>query len=152
MQKAMDPESVVALDRRVVRAFDEYTKIIEKLGSTSSQTNTKRLLAALVRKEIEFDEAMNDIAVIADGREDEDGGKEEDSKEQKDVSIRIACRVLAAFDEHNTVKEELESVTSGTLMKRLSKLLGHKETDFDEATNSVAVMAGKQRDVTRGPW
>lgn len=44
-----------------------------------------------------------------------------------------ACRAQAALDEYREIKAELESTSSQTKEKRLSKLLGRKEFKFDEA-------------------
>lgn len=66
--KQKDPDRVDAIGRRALSALDEHTAIKEKLESTSNQTKKKRLVTLLGRKEIEFDEAFNEIAVIAGKR------------------------------------------------------------------------------------
>ncbi|KAH7705989.1 hypothetical protein AAVH_26789 [Aphelenchoides avenae] len=92
--KQQDPKRFEAPARRALAAHDEHNAIQEKLETTSSQTKKKRLSTLLGRKEIEFDEAMNEIAVIVDGSE------EKDSTELNDVSIRLYD--LLAFDESPT--------------------------------------------------
>lgn len=60
-----DPDRVEALGFRAAAAIEESIAIEEQLEHASSQSRKKRLSRLLARKEIEFDEAMNAIAVIA---------------------------------------------------------------------------------------
>lgn len=59
----------------------------------------------------------------------------------------LACRAQAALDEYNEIKAQLESTSSQTREKRLSKLLGRKGIEFDEAMNDIAVIASKSREL-----
>lgn len=57
-------------------------------------------------------------------------------------------RALAALDERKAIEEKLETTSNQTKKKRLSTLLRRKEIEYDEAMNEIAVMMGKQLDVS----
>lgn len=63
--KQKDPERVEALECRGFTAVAEFTAIGKKRAATSNEAKQARLSMLMGRKEIEFDEAMNAIAVIA---------------------------------------------------------------------------------------
>ncbi|KAH7712353.1 hypothetical protein AAVH_20317 [Aphelenchoides avenae] len=80
--KRKDPDRVEVLRLRAIAALEESIAIEERLEHASSQSRKKQLSRLLARKEIELDEAMNAIAVIAD-----DGEPEEESEELDEFSV-----------------------------------------------------------------
>ncbi|KAH7712753.1 hypothetical protein AAVH_19898 [Aphelenchoides avenae] len=149
-----NPLRQLELSKRVVAVLKEEKAIHEKL-TTAKPAEKKRLLK-------ELDKTNADYAKLKDlmFRTAETGGwlgvpaeerfaliEKAKQADPKHVDAQ-ACRAQAALDEYREIKAELESTSSQTKEKRLSKLLGRKEFKFDEAmqVNGSAVAFDSERD------